>query len=398
MASLIRQPNGRKRIQFRDTKERRQSISFGKMSDKKADAVLARIEDLIAAKVAGYPMEQSTAKWLAGLDDIIYERIAKTGLVATRESQVKIQLVDFISQYIEKRSDVKPSTRTTWGRTAKHLQAYFGKHRDLSTITPGDAKDFRMFLIRKELAENTVRRTCGIAKQFFQDAIDRELIDRNPFKHRDIPTTTRGNAARQFFVSGEMSERILEACPNNQWRLIFALSRYGGLRCPSEHVLLRWEDVNWERERLTITSPKTEHHEGQESRVIPLFSEIRPYLDKAFEEAEDGEIYVISQRGPRSAATNLRTQFTRIIKRAGYKPWPKLFHNLRATRQTELIQSGIDPQAVCSVIGNSIRVMSEHYYTLTDDTLNKMLDVETCAICVQKPPEVCRGVQKAVNN
>lgn len=93
----------------------------------------------------------------------------------------------------------------------------------------------------------------------------------------------------------------------------------------------------------------------------------------------------------------MRTQFTRIIERAGFKPWYKLFQNLRATRQTELIQSGIDAQAVCSVIGNSIKVMSEHYYTLTDDTLNRMMEVETCAISVQKPPEVCRGVQKAVN-
>lgn len=80
-------------------------IQFRKMSNKKADAVLARIEDLIAAKVAGYPMEQSPQNgWL----------------VSTRESQVKIRLVDFVSQYIEKRSDVKPSARTTWGRTLLH--------------------------------------------------------------------------------------------------------------------------------------------------------------------------------------------------------------------------------------------------------------------------------------
>ena len=44
--------------------------------------------------------------------------------------------------------------------------------------------------------------------------------------------------------------------------LIFALSRFAGLRCPSEHLALRWSDINWERSRMIVQSPKTEHHEG----------------------------------------------------------------------------------------------------------------------------------------
>jgi hypothetical protein len=33
---------------------------------------------------------------------------------------------------------------------------------------------------------------------------------------------------------------------------------------------------------------------------------------------------------------NLRTQFERIVKRTGLTPWPKLFHAMRASRETEL--------------------------------------------------------------
>ena len=36
---------------------------------------------------------------------------------------------------------------------------------------------------------------------------------------------------------------------------------------------------------------------------------------------------------------NLRSQFMKILARAGVKPWPKLFHNLRGTRQTELSET-----------------------------------------------------------
>ena len=38
-------------------------------------------------------------------------------------------------------------------------------------------------------------------------------------------------------------------------------------------LLLRWADVDWERGRLLIRSPKTEHHEGKDSRLVPIFPE-----------------------------------------------------------------------------------------------------------------------------
>jgi hypothetical protein len=65
------------------------------------------------------------------------------------------------------------------------------------------------------------------------------------------------NPERLCFVSREESQKVLDACPDAEWRLLFALSRYGGLRCPSEHLALRWGDVDWERSRFTVRSPKT---------------------------------------------------------------------------------------------------------------------------------------------
>jgi hypothetical protein len=36
-----------------------------------------------------------------------------------------------------------------------------------------------------------------------------------------------------------------------------------------------------------------EHHEGKETRVVPIFSERAPVLAAAFEAAEEGAVYVI---------------------------------------------------------------------------------------------------------
>lgn len=89
--------------------------------------------------------------------------------------------------------------------------------------------------------------------------------------------------------------KVLDACPNAEWRGIVALSPFGGLRCPSEHLRLRWEDIHWDQDRMTVHSPKTERHAAGESRVVPIFPELRPYLVEAFEAAEPGTEYVVNR-------------------------------------------------------------------------------------------------------
>jgi hypothetical protein len=75
-----------------------------------------------------------------------------------------------------------------------------------------------------------------------------------------------------------------------------------------------------------------------------------PHLREAFEDAEPGGEYVVTLY--RSTNCNLRTQFQRIIHKASLKPWPKLFQNLRSTRETELAETWPE-HVVCAWIGNS---------------------------------------------
>jgi hypothetical protein len=58
----------------------------------------------------------------------------------------------------------------------------------------------------------------------------------------------------------------------------------------------RGRDLDWERERLRVTSPKTEHHAGKASQVVPVFPELRPFLEQAWETAEEGQEFVVPTR------------------------------------------------------------------------------------------------------
>jgi hypothetical protein len=67
-----------------------------------------------------------------------------------------------------------------------------------------------------------------------------------------------------------------------------ALSRFAGLRCPSEIVELRWGDLNWERSLMTVRSPKTAAHDGHAVRIVPITPELRPILQTLFDQAPEG--------------------------------------------------------------------------------------------------------------
>lgn len=61
------------------------------------------------------------------------------------------------------------------------------------------------------------------------------------------------------------------------------MSRYGGLRCPSKVLSLRWQDIDWGRSRMTVTRPKAAHRPGKDTRAVPIFPELLPILREAFE-------------------------------------------------------------------------------------------------------------------
>lgn len=375
MASVYRQKNGLVVIDFISPDGSRKYLRVGRLALDSAKSIASRVEQLVEARTLGEPFGRDLAVWVRGLEPRLRDKLAAVGLVAAQE---RFTFIAFVDSYIARgqREDgkpAKPNTIAIWNRTRRYLCGFFGEDRPLQGITKGDVKDFVAFLrteqlnaegkvIRKSLGDETIRRTCGHAFQFLQDAVDRELIDRNPFKDADRATSS-GDRRRQFFVTREITSRVLDALPDAEWRLLFALSRFAGLRCPSEHLCLRWSDVDLAAGRMLVTSPKTEHHDGKESRTVPIFPELRPYLEEAYDLAIDGTEFAITRY--RQSNANLRTSLIRYIRRAGLEPWPKLFNNLRSSCQTEL-EEHFPSHVVCTWLGNSERVAREHYLQVTE--------------------------------
>jgi integrase len=80
-----------------------------------------------------------------------------------------------------------------------------------------------------------------MARQIFRRAVRLSLIARNPFD--GVVAGSEQNRERSHFVTRQDTQRVLEVCPDLEWRLLVALTRYGGLRMPSEVLGLTWDDI-----------------------------------------------------------------------------------------------------------------------------------------------------------
>ena len=397
MASIVEDPNGRKRILFVGADGKRRPIRLGKATAKQAEAFKMKVEQLVSAKILGHPPDDETSRWAAALDDRMRERLERAGLLRKRETKQSVTLGILMDEFFAAIT-VKAGTETTYRQTRRSLLDHFGEAKLVRDISPLDADKWRQAMKAEGLAEATISKRVKTARQVFRKAIRWKMLEENPLD--DVKAGSQANKARMHFISRPDAQKVMDACPDAQWRLLFALSRYGGLRCPSEHLALTWADVDWGGEgrpgKVRVTSPKTEGHEGGEFRFIPLFPELRPILLEVFEQAEPGAVHVITRYRDRNQ--NLRTQLQRIIKRAGVKPWPKLFHNLRSTRQTELAEHH-PIHVVCAWLGNSRAVAQSHYLQVTEAHFEEAAAESPgrgAAKAAQQPAELARTASRTL--
>jgi len=355
------------RVLFVDPAGKRQTIRLGKLPKKIAESVKLKVESLLAAKIAGHPIDAQTAGWLGEIGDVIHEKLAKAGLVEPREKADAVEWTvgGFLEHYFGTLGDQKHMTRLNYGRARRLLEEFFGKDRRIDTIHEGDADDYKAWLLaptksRKAFAPASASVDLRRARQFFKAAVRRRVIDRNPFE--EVRCGSQANPARKHFVDRPTIEAVLAACPSAEWRLIFALARYAGLRIPSEIEELKWSDVNWERHRITVRVPKLAYRAGHEERIVPIFAELRPYLEAAFDAAEPGAVYVV----PRAqGGRNLRRYAEQVLERASVPKWPKLFVNLRASCEIELLET-YPAHVVFAWLGHTAAVARSHYLKTTD--------------------------------
>ncbi len=115
----------------------------------------------------------------------------------------------------------------------------------------------------------------------------------------------------------------------------------------------------------------------------------RQYLDDAFDLAPEGAEFVFPDEY-RQRAHGPGTTFAKIIRRAGLEAWPRQWHSMRASCETDLARK-FPLAVVAKWLGNTQAVAMRHYVDVTDADFEKAIemgDAQAARKAAQYLPEV----------
>ncbi len=362
MASLAKDRDGSKRILFvhpGDRRRRTLRLPAG-VSTKDAEAALVRVERLVSALAMGCGPDAEVSRWVAGLTDVMHGKLVTAGLVEPRQSAT---LGGFIAEYLTGRAaDLKPRSLMKLEQTGAKLKKHFGESRVMRTITPGELDDWRAWLLSKGGVEGGAlslamsRTHAANAKQFWRAAVRRRVLSENAAEGLAAGTTS---ARLDRFVTAEEAEAVIEACPDIQWKMLFGLARFAGLRVPSEISGLTWADLDFDRGLLRVRSPKTERYAGHAERTVPVGRVLLALMAEGLAAAAEGDPRVITL----NTGGGLYSGMGRIVKRSGVASWKKTYQTLRASAEADWAAAGVPAFVTAMWAGHSLTVAGKHYLT-----------------------------------
>lgn len=392
MASVVNRPAGHKWIQFKGPDGKRRTIRLGVISTVHAKEFSRRVGELVGCRMLGNPPEYALLNWISQLPPAMQKRLVAVGLVSTITEVHTVQ--DLTTEYA-RLADVSSGTVNTLNYVYAHLLKFFGRDRPISTITPADADEFRQWLpnngthkSKRRMAQTTADRRCKRVKEIFAFATSKlKWIRENPFSH--MRGWKDSNRERDFYVTTDLMESVLNASTNAEFRAIVILARIAALRCPSEILPFRWDWIDWEGEWLRVRVPKNQRYKGKEIRDVPLFPLVKKYLLELQEQSDGSPLLFPNHQ---HTGTSLSNELGRACRSIGLPLWGKPWQNMRASRETDLLDE-FPVTVVTKWVGHSPRIMQKHYAQVTKEHHARAVAGEFTSLLTDSAPTTARAKQ-----
>lgn len=244
------------------------------------------------------------------------------------------------------------------------LQQLTGLHVDsvISTAAAGGS------------SPSSQQKIFAVLQKSFNDAVKRDLIGFNPCSKSDKP---RVGKTKRTVWTAEQSQAFLKHVSGHRWFGLFALAMFTGMR-QGESLALYWSDIDWTKNEIRISRtltdnggkatigevPKTES--GIRSIIVPPY--VMDALDKhrgrmmmdGHPTAGDHLVFV-NHAGNIINRNNLVSRtFKPLCQKAGV---PVLvWHEMRHTTATLLLESGIPINNVSELLGHASSVVTSKIY------------------------------------
>lgn len=309
---------------------------------------------------------------------LAYQRGVQIACAEAEEYQAhnNVSVRAWCDDYVRRKAALVSEDTARNARTAyKHFYAYLGGRADapLRLITKADIKGF-VAARREEVRQKTVAKDLAALSQAFTDAVDSEVIDRNPCTGVSIPPDRAGEKLHKEAFTLDEIRYMIEHFPPLWSSAVRCSFETFGQRL-GDILRLNWSQFDWERRVVRFDTGKTGRWMGQPMRE----GFYQWALARWKEEGEPADallhapLLALGDGASAQFGLLLRTHGIGVVHGAAggrrRRMNSKSFHSIRATAATMLQASGVSQGLAMELVGHDSTAVHSVYIRPSADQL-----------------------------
>jgi integrase len=286
---------------------------------------------------------------------------------------------DYAESWLALNIKLKYSTRETYRPRLKEICKLLGEKTLLQNINRLQVQQMIKKLRDSGLAPKTVNHFTGLLGTILNDALDNDLIAKNPAKNLMLPVPQREVAAFSPADVLRILEEIRERKPS--LLLYFAIAFFTGARS-GEIIALRRDDIdlgmNLIRFGATVTrGQRNETTKTNRVRYVEILPQLHPFilwhLNYMAECGFTQELFLKDDDTPITSYKSISKYWTPALKALNL-PHQRQY-DLRHAFSSNMIAAQIDYKIIASMLGHSsLKMLYERYGNRTVRTLSDVTD------------------------
>ena len=298
------------------------------------------------------------------------------------------QLLDLVIE--DYRDNKRSTTDDTQKRIDKHLRSFFGqkKAREIGTRL---LKEYRRTREKTGDAEATINKELTWLRRSFKLGARHEpkLVLNVPY----FPITDPDNI-REGIIPHEKYREVRNSLPPYA-RLSFVISYHTGAR-KGEIRRIRRDMIDWITWRIELQKKTTKN---KTARYLPIYGDMGPEIEMALSAADPACPFLIQHDGKQ--VFDFEKSWKTACKAAGIPA--ALYHDLRRTALTNMIEAGFSEKEAMTVSGHKTRHVFDRYHIVSSRRMKELgrkmeVHLSTLDTLVQdngarQNKEVCKDVE-----
>lgn len=256
---------------------------------------------------------------------------------------------------------------------------------EMRHVTRDQVEEYLNYL-RGELSSATYNNRLCILREVFRVLQKKARCPENPFEGFQLRADD-SHSRREFTI--EELARIIEQASREgfEWRLLFAIALYTGMRL-GDCAKLLWSEVDIVRSIIQKIPEKTKKYRKGRPVTIPIHKILAEILVQIPIQERNG--YVLPSIGPIAAEGHrgmmkIHYKIGRIFKNAGivssikiegrkHKTPDASFHSFRHTFVSLSANAGVPLHIVQAIVGHESTSMTRHYYHENIEALQRAVE------------------------